>query len=672
MKKILALALCLLSILACVKRPAPERVAADPPVLPQFERLNELYGQFQGFRNDQLFLRHGFTANFPQSDWLPQVQALGQDPDLAERARLLASLAVAARIHGDSSRVTRSFEDRFVASLRSPGPALPEEGPTTPEDNGTIDHAEVDDQPLQAPVAPAGEAAQEPADRPSSDDAGIVDTATRQIPVPNDALPPSLVDPESEAPPAPSVQAPAEAAAVTSPDTMTQPMTAEPILTVPAAVEETRPASKQESSAGPSLAADSAPTGGPQDGITATTPAESAAPSLPVPAGVDEAGPALEHESVPAPSREAEGELAAWPAADADAMTLAESPPFPAANLPTGASVGADMPVPSPVPPVPAVERPAGADLPAEAGPATGMVAPLKPETGEQEVTVAEMTPSVHTPPIRARQPQTTQTARTDRITLLFTGDTKGLVSPQPGIAGTLGGVARRLPTVEHVRTATPSMMLLDAGDAFASGFVNAQRVNRALVRAMNRMRYDALGLGPNDLAMGEVALRELVSISSFPFVCSNLEFQTTTTPWIKPYVIAQREGRKIAIISLLVPHPTLKITGARFVPPAQALAKLMPQLTAQADAVILMTQAGREEMLPLLGSEPGVTVVLGDAASGFQESPRYIPAVANSLGLTLVELDKTNGAFRPGRSIPLLTSGSQNDNILKILNEIE
>jgi 2',3'-cyclic-nucleotide 2'-phosphodiesterase (5'-nucleotidase family) len=255
---------------------------------------------------------------------------------------------------------------------------------------------------------------------------------------------------------------------------------------------------------------------------------------------------------------------------------------------------------------------------------------------------------------------------------VLFTGDTKGLVSPQPGIAGTLGGVARRLPAVERIRTDTPTLMLLDAGDAFASGFANSQSINRALVRAMNRMRYDARGLGPHDLAMGVVALRELVSISSFPFICSNLEFQTSTPPWIRPYVIVQREERKIAVISLLVPRPGLKVPGASFVPPAQALTKLMPQLAGQADAVVLMTQATRDEILPMLGAAPGVTVILGDPASTFQESPRYIPAVAKGMGLTLVELDTTNGVFRPGRSKPLLTSGPQSNNILEILNDIE
>lgn len=588
MKKTLALALCLLSILACAKRPASEQVAAVPPVLPQFEVLNELYGQFQGFRTDQLFLRHGFTANFPQSDWLQQVQAQGQDQELAERARLLASLAVASRIHGDASRVTRGFEERFIASLRSPGPALPEE---------------------EAP---------RPADGPLT-----VETAGQQSPAQPDSQPTPLALTASEPATSPSAQTPKEGTAATPDDAMQlamqQAMPAEPNPAASAAVVDARPALGQD--------------------------------ALPSPLPETEVG-------------QAEG-LAAE--ADDDAAAVAGSPPLPAAEFRTDADVAAEALPPSPAPPVPSTETATGTSPSVVPGPTKVTESPVTPEARADGNAVRGATAPATLPPAPARQGQTVQSGRADRITILFTGDTKGLVSPQPGIAGTLGGVARRLPAAERVRADNPSLVFLDAGDAFASGFPQAQSINKALVRAMNRMRYDALGLGLHDLAMGEVALRELVSISSFPFVCSNLEFQAGAIPWIKPFALLQRGGRKIAVLSLLSPDPTVKITGARLVSPRQALTRLMAQLAKHSDAVVLLTQAGREEIASMIGAPQGVAVILGDAGSGFQNDPRYIPAVPRGMGLTLVELDPTDGTYLPGRSMPLLTSGQQNSNILEI-----
>ncbi len=571
MKKIFLLAVCLLSILACNKRPAPAPVTTAPAILPQFAQLNDLYRQFQGFRNDRLYLRHGFTANFPQSDWLQRVRDLGRDPELAERSRLLASLAIASRIHGDSSRVTRSFEQRFTASLHTPGPPLPEEEGTSDADAG------MDDPPSGLAATQAENATQGPWTQPPHAD-GIV--------------PPETTDHPQQAGPASS-------------------------QSVPAA-----PASQAESPPAPSARADANPTPGIPDPVHSQTHMAPAEPTHSPPAPLEPpptfqaAGP--DTKTAPTPSQQTAEELA--PATPHDV----ETQPHPA--QPETLAPAGDSEAQSSAPAVPA-QQPQPA-----AGP---------PETGA-------------------------------KITILFTGDTQGVVYPQPGINGTVGGIARRLPAIERVRAEAPALVLLDAGDAFVSGSPRAERINKILVRAMNRMRYDAMGLGPYDLDMGEMALRELAGIASFPFVCSNLEFQQDVLPWIRPYVLIERGQYTIAVVSLLGPDSTVKISGARLIAPGQAMSKLMPQFASIADAVVLLTQTGREEIPSLLGAATDVAVILGDARSVYQDTPRYIPAVAKGMGMGLVELDKSDGVFRPGRSTPLVTSGSSDHNLLKMLEEIQ
>lgn len=571
MKKILVLALCLLSILACNKRPAPAPVTTTPAILPQFAQLNDLYRQFQGFRNDRLYLRHGFTANFPQSDWLQRVRDLGQDPDLAERARLLASLAIASRIHGDGSRVTRSFERRFTASLHTPGPPLPEEE--------------------WAPDADAG----------------------------MDASPPGLAAIQTENATQGHWTLPHQADGIAPSETTDHPQQAGPASSQSVPV---TPASPEESPPAPSARADADPTAGipaPVHTQTHMAPAEPTqsppAPLEPPPTG-QAAGP--DTQTAPTPSRQAAEELA--PATPHDV----EAQPRPA--LPETLAPAGDTEAQTSAPPVPAQQP----------QPAAGLS-----ETGA-------------------------------KITILFTGDTQGVVYPQPGTNGTVGGIARRLPAIERVRTDAADLVLLDAGDAFVSGSSRAERINKTLVRAMNRMRYDAMGLGPYDLEMGERALRELAGIASFPFVCSNLEFQPDAQPWIRPYVLIECGRHTIAVISLLGPDATVKISGARLIAPGQAMTKLMPQLASQADVVVLLTQSGREEIQSMLGAAPDMDVILGDARSVYQDTPRYIPAVAKGMGMGLVELDKSDGLFRPGRSTPLVTSGPSDPNLLKMLEEIQ
>ncbi|GAB6111661.1 hypothetical protein JCM14713_14190 [Desulfomicrobium salsuginis] len=570
MKKILVLTLCLLSLLACAKRPAPAPVTTAPAVLPQFAHLNDLYGQFQGFRNDRLYLRHGFTANFPQSDWLQRVRELDQDPELAERARLLASLAIASRIHGDDSQVTRSFEKRFTASLYTPGPPLSEEE-GAPD---AIADAELSAQPPQMPAAQAENTTKEPSragdittsEGPEQPQQAESSTSAQVVPASQPAAAPAPSDQIGEGQ---TVEIPAPIHA--------QPLTA-PIesANVLASVEPTTMAETE----------------GPQ-----TSP-------------------------VPAPTRQLAEEHTPSPSPDAGSRTL---PATSEAVVSTGAT---DAQAAAPTTPAPIPEQ--------------------------------------------AVQPATNPSENNTKITVLFTGDTQGVVFPQPGITGPVGGIAQRLPVIERVRAEAAALVLLDAGDAFVSGFPRAERINKTLVRAMNRMGYDAMGLGPYDLEMGEVPLRELASIASFPFVCSNLEFQKDALPWIRPYVLIKRGQYTIAVISLVETNPAVKITGAHLIAPELALNKLMPQLVAKADAIVLLTQTGRDEILPLLGSAPDVGVILGDARSASQDTPRYVPAVAKGMGMVLVELNKSDGIFQPGRSVPLVASGASDLNLLRMLDEIQ
>jgi 2',3'-cyclic-nucleotide 2'-phosphodiesterase (5'-nucleotidase family) len=215
--------------------------------------------------------------------------------------------------------------------------------------------------------------------------------------------------------------------------------------------------------------------------------------------------------------------------------------------------------------------------------------------------------------------------------------------------------------------------VLLDAGDAFASGFERAEKINKALVRAMNHLRYDAMGLGGFDLAMGEVALRELAAMAKFPMLCSNLEFQQGVAPWIKPYVILERNGRRVAVLSVLPASYGAVVTGARFVDPEKVLKTLVPKLRSMVDFVVLLTQFGSDEAVGLLGENTMVDVILGDRSAVSRNSPAYVPAVPKGLGLGLVRLNMAaSGAPARVKAKPVLLGTDSDSQILKILDEIK
>ncbi len=124
----------------------------------------------------------------------------------------------------------------------------------------------------------------------------------------------------------------------------------------------------------------------------------------------------------------------------------------------------------------------------------------------ERELRLLRDAPASQPTPPPQPAPDTTRPEDSAVVSILYTGDTQGVLYPQPVLDSSVGGLSRRLPLLAKLRAANPNAVLLDAGDAFTSSGEQAMRNNSAMVAAMNRMHYDAMGLGVHDLGMGETA----------------------------------------------------------------------------------------------------------------------------------------------------------------------
>lgn len=485
--------------------------------------LAGMHERFLAFRDDGIFLRYGFTFNSPYADWLQRVRDLEQDPALAEAARLLANLAVAARLHGVRSEVYRGFDGRFQQALRGPEALAATEGPETGE-------------------RPAVETEPELHGQPAADQAG--EPLARELRVAEQGAEPEVQerrDSEREA------QAPARLA-----------------------------------------------------------PGQGAEPEASV-------HRAVEHGAGPGP----QGPRAAEPKSA--------------------------VPESAELPPV----------TPAKAGPDPGLPRAAKPGAGQ----APQVSPG---PPAAV-------------VSILFSGDTRDGLLAWSGPGGAARDLARRGPVIDFFRFKDPGLVLLDAGDAFVSGGEPAGGVNKALVRAMNHLRYDAMGLGAHDLAMGEVALRELVAMARFPLICSNLRFQPGVAPWIEPYAIFQRNGRRVAVLSLMPVPPGATVTGARFIAPAEALAELAPTLRARADCIVLLSQLEPDQTAALPGAASAIDVVLGDSRAFSRPAPAYVPAVPKGGGFGLVRLTAPEAGKPPAiDAMPVLPGQSVDAQLLEILKNLK
>ena len=272
----------------------------------------------------------------------------------------------------------------------------------------------------------------------------------------------------------------------------------------------------------------------------------------------------------------------------------------------------------------------------------------------ERELRLLRDAPASQPTPPPQPTPDTTRPEDSAVVSILYTGDTQGVLYPQPVLDSSVGGLSRRLPLLAKLRAADPNAVLLDAGDAFTSSSEQAMRNNSAMVVAMNRMHYDAMGLGLHDLGMGEARLRNLVNQAAFPVICTNLTF-SGSDEWIKPYVLITRGGETMAVLSLLPPMSTPPVPGAQYTPAQEALRRYVPMLKTKAQLIVVLSQLSQAETEAALAGIQDVHVVLGDARGQAATTPPYIfPAMAKGLGVGQIQLRVVDGGL-VSRSMHLL-----------------
>lgn len=129
----------------------------------------------------------------------------------------------------------------------------------------------------------------------------------------------------------------------------------------------------------------------------------------------------------------------------------------------------------------------------------------------------------------------------------------------------------------DRVRAEMPdAVVLTDGGDvlqghptAYYYNFIDTTSVH-FIAEAMNHARYDVGAIGNHDIETGHAVYDRWIRQCRFPIVGANVVDERTGQPWLKPYVIIQRRGIRMAFLGMLTPAipnwlPKNLWTGLRF-----------------------------------------------------------------------------------------------------------
>ncbi len=193
------------------------------------------------------------------------------------------------------------------------------------------------------------------------------------------------------------------------------------------------------------------------------------------------------------------------------------------------------------------------------------------------------------------------------RIQIIHTNDLHGHVENAAAMAD----------VIDWLRRGNPDTLVLDGGDCITGTPLSTIFQGRPIFEVMSKMGYDAAVIGNHEFDHGWALIHEFQQLASFPLLCANAKDPNGKAFGDAPYRIFEVGDLKVGVIGLVtddVPGLTTKAAsaGCSFEAPLEAARRLVPEVRAKSDIVVLLTHIGVEGETALAGGVEGVDLVVG------------------------------------------------------------
>lgn len=198
-------------------------------------------------------------------------------------------------------------------------------------------------------------------------------------------------------------------------------------------------------------------------------------------------------------------------------------------------------------------------------------------------------------------------------VTIVYSGQTHAMLYPCSCPIQQDGGIARRGSLINELRKIDPQLLLLDCGNFTAGGVLDEYAQNAQLdmqrsevnFKAMQLMRYDAVGIGVEEFNFGKDFFLKNARNSNPMYLSANLE-----TDKVSAYMIKNIGRVKIGIIGLTGQSVNAKSQGLKASAPGK-VAQIVKSLKDQGvEVVILLSTLGEQEDLKLISEIKGIDIL--------------------------------------------------------------
>jgi hypothetical protein len=194
-----------------------------------------------------------------------------------------------------------------------------------------------------------------------------------------------------------------------------------------------------------------------------------------------------------------------------------------------------------------------------------------------------------------------------------------------------MGGLSKKIFQINSLRTKNAgNFLLLDSGNllfkrrSIGHGLNQERLTAKAILQVYKESGYDAVGVGPLDLAGGLDFLLESQA-GGFPWVSANIS-DDSGSPLFQPWIQRSFGGKDIAITSVMA-TPVVQIPGTTVQPWKESLGALIPAIKKQNSKllIIVLSTLSTKENTSMAQLFPQIRIVLGADTKLGNISPRSV-----------------------------------------------
>ena len=196
-------------------------------------------------------------------------------------------------------------------------------------------------------------------------------------------------------------------------------------------------------------------------------------------------------------------------------------------------------------------------------------------------------------------------------------------------IHGHVENAARFAAHFRERKATRDDVLIVDAGDAITGTPLSSMFEGLPIFEITSAMGYDVAALGNHEFDHGWRRIAAFREAASYPLLAANVRAPNGELIADAAWTVRRVNGIDVGLIGVLTEKTARMIIrkgneGVSFEPAREALRRLVPEVRAQADIVVVLSHVGHEEELALAEEVEGIDVIIGGHSHTLLEEPAW------------------------------------------------